>query len=162
VSTWIESWLAGSKSEAAPEEEQDTAPPRGAELGLPERGTGSVAPLGRRLGAFVADCVVAALITALFTHPSLLDVHSMQEQNYWSLLTWFVLAVAGTGFFGCTVGMALFRIRVARLDGSGMVGVLRAILRALLVIVVIPAVVWDANNRGLHDRAVGTVVVNIR
>lgn len=116
--------------------------------------------MGRRFGAFVVDCVIAGLVTALFTHPHLSDVRSMTAQNYWSLVTWFLISVVGTGFFGRTAGMALFGIRVIRVDGTGMVGVLRAIPRAILVMVVIPAVVWDANNRGLHDRAVGTVVVN--
>jgi hypothetical protein len=35
----------------------------------------------------------------------------------------------------------------------------RPIVRTLLLIVVIPAVVWDADQRGLHDKAAGTVLI---
>ena len=56
----MESWLAGSKPETSDTSDavQDY---RGQRLGLPENGTGSVASMGRRLLAFVIDCVVAGL-----------------------------------------------------------------------------------------------------
>ena len=38
-------------------------------------------------------------------------------------------------------------------------GVGAAIVRTLLLCLVVPAVVWDADGRGLHDSAAGTVIV---
>jgi len=35
-------------------------------------------------------------------------------------------------------------------------------LRTLLICLVIPAVIWDRDGRGLQDRAAGTVVVKAR
>jgi uncharacterized RDD family membrane protein YckC len=32
-------------------------------------------------------------------------------------------------------------------------------VRTALLIVVIPAVIWDADQRGLHDKVAGTVLV---
>jgi uncharacterized RDD family membrane protein YckC len=58
--------------------------------------------------------------------------------------------------------MAALGIRVARLDGATMVGPLRAVPRTLLTAIIIPAVIWDADNRGVHDRAVGTIVLRTR
>ncbi|HEV3360620.1 MAG TPA: RDD family protein [Pseudonocardiaceae bacterium] len=159
---WMESWLAGAKpaeSTASADAAQDYP---GQRLGLPERGAGSVASMGRRFVAFVIDCVVAALITSVFVRPHLTDPASMQAQNYWSLLAWLLIALVGTSFFGITLGMALLRIRVVRMDGTAMVGPLRALPRAVLVALIVPAVIWNADYRGLHDRVAGTIVVNVR
>ena len=55
-------------------------------------------------------------------------------------------------------GHRIFGLRL-ELVGGGWVGLWRPIIRTLLLIVVIPAVIWDADQRGLHDKAVGTVLV---
>jgi uncharacterized RDD family membrane protein YckC len=49
-------------------------------------------------------------------------------------------------------------LRLQRLDG-GWVGLWKPVIRTVLLILVIPAVIWDADQRGLHDKAVGTVLV---
>jgi len=102
----------------------------------------------------MVDCVLGFLVAALFTMPEL--------PRNWSLLAWFLIGVIPVSFFGFSPGMYLVGVRVARLDGAVMVGVPRAVLRTLLVAAVIPAVVWDADNRGLHDKLVGTVVLRTR
>jgi uncharacterized RDD family membrane protein YckC len=127
---------------------------RGERLGLPESGVGSIPSTARRAVAMLVDCVLAGLITGLFTMPDL--------PRNWSLLTWFLIGVIAVGFFGFTPGMYVMGVRVARLDGSAMVGVPRAVVRTLLVGIIIPVVVWDQDYRGLHDRLVGTVVVRMR
>ncbi|MGO2041542.1 MAG: RDD family protein, partial [Cellulosimicrobium funkei] len=68
-----------------------------------------------------------------------------------------VLLVSTLGF---TVGHRVMGIRVRRLaEPARMVGLGRGVLRTVLLCLVIPAVVWDADGRGLHDRAAGTVLV---
>lgn len=161
MASWIESWLAGAEPAASSSADAIQDYP-GQRLGLPAKGAGSVASMGRRFAAFVIDCVVAALITSLFVHPHLTDPASMQTQNYWSLLAWLLIALVGTSFFGITVGMALLRIRVVRMDGTAMVGPVRALPRAVLVALIVPAAIWNADYRGLHDRVAGTIVVNVR
>jgi uncharacterized RDD family membrane protein YckC len=157
----MESWLAGTTPERSASADAIQDYP-GERLGLPEKGAGSVASMGKRFVAFVIDCVVAALITSLFVHPHLSDPASMEAQNYWSLLVWGLITVIGTSLFGLTVGMALLRIRVVRMDGTAMVGPLRALPRAVLVALIVPAAIWNADYRGLHDRLAGTIVVNVR
>lgn len=162
---WIGSWLAGSGPAPASDVTPESDPIqryRGERLGLPPSGPGSVASLGRRFGAFVLDCLIASLITSMFVHPDFMRTDSMQTLNYWAVLTWLLITVVSTAFFGFTPGMAACGIRVARLDGATMVGPLRALVRAVLVAILIPAVVWDVDHRGLHDRAVGTIVLNMR
>jgi uncharacterized RDD family membrane protein YckC len=47
---------------------------------------------------------------------------------------------------------------VLRLDGTPLT-LLHAMLRTLLICLVIPAVVFNRDNRGLHDLAVNSVAV---
>lgn len=156
-------WLAGgAAAEGAGDAEVPERGYPGERLGLPETGVGSVAPVGRRLAALVVDCVLAGLVTSLFSHPDFTNAAAMQAQNYWSVLTWFVITVVGTAFFGFTPGMAALGFRVARLDGADMLLPLRAIVRAALVAVIVPACVWDVDRRGLHDKATGTVTILMR
>ncbi|WP_406692242.1 RDD family protein [Saccharopolyspora sp. ID03-671] len=124
---------------------------RGEKLGLPESGPGSAAPLGKRLLAFVVDLVLAALITAAFTAPA--------YPGDWSLLTWLIITVVPVSFFGATPGMALAKIWVARVDSTSMVGPLRALMRGLLTVLIIPAVIWNFDGRSWHDRLSGTLVL---
>ncbi len=118
--------------------------------------------LGRRLFGLIADCVLAALVTPLLLRIFGAHAMSAQAQNYWAVLVWFVITVVGVGLFGFTPGMALLGFRIARVDGAPMVGPLRAIVRSALVFTIVPAAICDADQRGLHDRAVGTIAVALR
>jgi hypothetical protein len=74
------------------------------------------------------------------------------------------------GTLGTTVGHRLLGLRVVRV-ASGVTeptgpaelaaqpGLLAGAVRAVLLCLVIPAVVWDADGRGMHDRLAGTVIV---
>jgi uncharacterized RDD family membrane protein YckC len=105
--------------------------------------------------------VLAELIASLFVRggPGVSAAEHAQALNYWGLLTWYLITVIGTGFFAVTPGMVLAGVRVARVDGAPMLLPLRAIVRAVLVAVVVPAVIWDRDRRGLHDKAAGTIVL---
>lgn len=126
--------------------------PRGVRLGLPPDGPGAIAPTGRRIGAFAFDCFIASLVAGLFTAPEL-------PQN-WSLLAFAVLYVLGTTLAGQTLGMRALGLRMAQTQPGARIGIVRAVVRTALLILVIPAVIWDADGRGLHDRITDTAVVN--
>ena len=64
------------------------------------------------------------------------------------------------GTLGSTVGHRLLGIRVVRVGGAS-AGPLLAVIRTVLLAVVIPAVIWDRDTRGLHDKFAGTVTVRI-
>lgn len=126
----------------------------GSELGLPESGPGSLATIGRRVGAVVLDCLIAAALTWPFTAPEL--------PRNWSLVGFFVLYVATTWWFGRTPGMMLTGLRLG-VEGEGQsLGLLKAIVRTVLLMLLLPAVLMDGNRRGFHDKAAGTVVVTDR
>ena len=129
---------------------------------MPESGVGSAASGGARLLGLLVDLVIAALVTAIFLHPSLQDPVAMQNFNLWSGGVWAVISVLSAGFFGFTPGMGVVGIRVARLDGAALVGPVRALARAVLTFFIIPAAVRNADGRSWLDRLTGTVVVRLR
>jgi uncharacterized RDD family membrane protein YckC len=86
----------------------------------------------------------------------------MQSFNLWSVGAWALITVIAAGFFGFTPGMAAVGIRIGRLDGASMVGVWRALVRAALTFLIIPAAVRDSDGRSWLDRLTGTVVVRLR
>jgi uncharacterized RDD family membrane protein YckC len=158
VSKVTGSWLSGGIGETG--DEQQEWP--GERLGLPKEGPGSIATRGVRLLALLVDLVLMALVTSLFVEVDVNRPDVMQQFNYLSGLVWFVITSVMISLFGFTAGKALFGLRVVRLDGKPMVGPLRAVPRTVLTALLLPAAIGDADGRGLHDKATGTVVVRTR
>lgn len=127
---------------------------RGQRLGLPPEGTGSLAPTGTRLVAFVIDAVLSALVAGLFTAPHL--------PGNVSLIVFAAEYILFGAFFAQTPGMRVVGVRMLRVDGAdrpARIGLPRAVLRTALLMVIVPALITDADGRGVHDRLAGTAVV---
>ena len=124
---------------------------RGASLGLPANGPGSLAPFGTRIGAFLVDAFGSTLVAGLFTAPAL--------PRSWSLLTFGVLTVVTLVAFGQTPGMRVLGLRLAHPKAGGSLAPWRAVVRTALLVVLVPALVVDSDGRGLHDRLTDTAVV---
>jgi uncharacterized RDD family membrane protein YckC len=135
---------------------------RGAELGLPEIGPGSLSTTGQRLLAFIVDAIASGLIAALFVqairHGHDQDVAGRLPGS-WSLIPFAVDYLLGMLLAGRTLGMYLFGLRIVRVDRDEAVNPWRALVRTVLLMLLIPAVVWDRDGRGLHDRYSDTAVV---
>lgn len=124
---------------------------RGKRLGLPREGQGSVAGFGARIAALVVDWLPCVLVANLAT----------ANPQFSTLVLFAVLTVLTVGATGRSPGHALLGLRVARLD-EGRPGWGAAVVRTVLICLVVPPVVYDVDGRGLHDRAVGTVVLRGR
>ncbi len=147
------SWLSGPR--AAAEEAGVDFGYRGEQLGLPEEGSGSIARPGRRIGALAVDWGLSLLIA----YGLIADSYNEAAQ-VWAPLILFALMVLTVGTVGFTPGKRLFGVRVLALD-TGRVSPWRAVLRTVLLFLAIPALIWDRDGRGLHDRLAGTVEVRI-
>jgi uncharacterized RDD family membrane protein YckC len=106
------------------------------------------------VGAFLVDALGSSLIAGLFTAPRL--------PGNWSLLAFFVLTVGSLVLFGQTPGMRLVGLRLAHPRQGQRLAVWRAVVRTALLMLLIPALVVDADGRGLHDRLTDTAVVRDR
>ncbi len=142
-------WLEG------PGLPRDTPP--GVRLGLPENGRGSVVGFGPRLGAYIIDGFVANLVVGVLFLAGLRyssDVRGLAIYLVFLLEEFVLLSTAGQ-----TLGMRLLGIRVIRLRDRGLASWPWVAVRTLLLALLFPVFLWDRDQRGLHDRAAGTVVV---
>lgn len=100
------------------------------------------------MAAIAIDWAIAVAISAaFFGYDSLV-----------TLLVFVALQVLMTVIVNASIGHAILGLRVVPLEG-GLLGVWRPVVRALLIALVIPAMVWDENNRGWHDRASRTILL---
>jgi hypothetical protein len=122
----------------------------GERLGLPATGKRSIARLGRRIGALFIDWGTALLISFAFF-----------ESNSW--ITLAVFAVAQLAFLWIvngSVGHLLLGMRVVPILPARL-GLWRPVVRTVLLCLAIPPLIFDRDQRGLHDRVAGTLLVRV-
>ncbi len=73
-------------------------------------------------------------------------------------LIFIVLQMVFIPTIGGSIGHRLVGLHVAPLRG-GWVGIWRPSVRSLLLGIVIPALVWDSDQRGFQDKIAGTVLI---
>jgi uncharacterized RDD family membrane protein YckC len=87
------------------------------------------------------------------------DVWTGRGAEQWGPMGVYVVeATLLTALLGGSFGQLLMRVVVVRIDGRP-VNVLRAFLRTVLICLVIPPLVFNRDQRGLHDLAAGTVTL---
>ena len=139
------------KSFAYPECMSNAQQWAGQRLGLPESGAGSLAKLVRRTAALMIDWSLSLLVSQAFSHGD-----STVTLLVFALEQWLLV-----GTVGYSIGHRILGLQVRRLDGK-YVGLWRSLIRVGLILLVLPATIWDADNRGLHDKAAGTVLVRTK
>jgi uncharacterized RDD family membrane protein YckC len=100
--------------------------------------------------AFLLDAVMCAIVAWGFW-----------RDTVWTTPVFALEVLVLTTFLGASAGQFLRGLRVVRVDGRPP-GPLRSSLRTLLLLVLVPAVIWDRDGRGLHDKAAGTMLVRVR
>jgi uncharacterized RDD family membrane protein YckC len=108
--------------------------------------------LGRRFGALLIDWALALIIAGFFSEPA---------RDGWPPVA-VLIAFYGifVGLFMQTPGMWVIRLQCVSYPDGGRIGVLRALLRGVLLCLVVPPLVMDELRRGWHDRLAGSIVVS--
>ncbi|CAN7314842.1 RDD family protein [Arthrobacter sp. LjRoot14] len=122
----------------------------GERLGLPEAGRGSIARAGRRILAICIDWGLALVISN----------YAFGGDPWATLAVFAAEQILLIGTLGYSIGHRLLGIHVVRLGGAP-AGPLAALVRTLLLCLVIPAVIFDPDHRGLHDKAMNTILVRM-
>ena len=141
----VASWLQGPA--ALRGEDSSYA---GQRLGLPAEGRGRIAGFGARLAAFLVDAVLCAALA-----------WGVAGDQVWTTPIFGLEVLVLTALAGASAGQRVRGLQVVRLDGRP-VGLARAALRTALLLLLIPALIWDQDGRGLHDKAARTVVLHSR
>lgn len=136
---------------------------------MPEPSTPARAGVGRRLAGIGIDWTLCLVISSAFftaetqvASPSLPERVLLAGDPLATLGLWAVQHLVLVASLGTTIGHRLMGLKVVRDDGAAMVGVAKAAGRTVLLALVIPAVVWDREGHGLHDRGVGTRLIVTR
>jgi hypothetical protein len=120
----------------------------GKRLGLPATGSRSVARVGRRLAGVAIDWTVAyAIGFALYAADPLAMIIIFVIEQYVFLL-----------LFSGSIGHLAVGIRVVPLQPVW-IGPIRPLIRSISLALLIPAFIWDNDQRGFHDKLAGTVLV---
>ena len=123
--------------------------------GLPPSLPGEVAGFGRRVGALAIDWLVSTGVALLLVGSS---GYLSNQASLATLLVFAIEVTLLTWLIGASFGQRLLGQSVVRTNGQRL-SLGRALLRTLLICLVIPAVVMDSYGRGLHDRAVDSIVI---
>ncbi len=109
-----------------------------------------MARAGRRILAICIDWAIALLVSS----------YAFGGNSWATLGVFAVEQILLIGTLGYSIGHRVAGIHVVSLRG-GAAGPLAALVRTLLLCLVIPAVIFDPDQRGLHDKAMNTVLVRM-
>jgi uncharacterized RDD family membrane protein YckC len=107
-----------------------------------------MARLGRRIAGIAIDWALCVLLSYAFFH----------YDPVATLLIFAVVQILFIATVGGSPGHLILGMRVVPLTG-GWIGVWRPAVRTVLLCLFIPAVIWNRDQRGLHDLLVNTVLV---
>ena len=120
----------------------------GKKFGLPQEGPRSTPTYLRRVAGLGIDWALAVVLSVLF----------FDYNAWWTLALFVLLNVVGGLLLAGSPGHLLAGIRIAPITG-GALGLVAPLVRPLLIALVIPALIVDEDQRGVHDRLVGTILV---
>jgi uncharacterized RDD family membrane protein YckC len=147
----VASWLEGP---GAQRPDADTDYP-GRRLGLPQEGRASVGRFGRRLVAVFIDWMMCQLVAYAAFGVTLGQGSSgsFAPLGIFALENLLLLSTLGSTF-----GQRLLGLHLASVTG-GRASIVQILLRTLLLCLAVPALIWDRDQRGLHDKAARTVLI---
>ena len=116
------------------------------------------ATFGRRMLALLVDWIACTLVTIAFL--GLDDWSNSSTSGFWTTGIFVLESTVFTALLGGSFGKLATRLRVVRWPGAdGHVDLLRSLVRAVLVALVVPPLVFRPDGRGLHDMVAGSGVV---
>lgn len=114
--------------------------------------------LGRRVAAITLDWLACYAIIAALSG----GIGQMTPDRSPIILALFFGEVAIlTALTGASLGQKIFGLRVVRFSDGGAITPLQALIRTFFLVLVVTAVTYDENGRGIHERISKTVLNRI-
>ena len=107
--------------------------------------------LGRRLLGLTIDWLMCYAIA-----------YGLIGQTRFTLVVFFVETLVLTAFGGATAGHRIVRIKVINFATGVNPTPLQALIRTVLLCLVVTAITYDENGRGIHERLSGTGLLDLR
>jgi uncharacterized RDD family membrane protein YckC len=114
--------------------------------------------LGRRLAAITLDWLACYAIVAALSG----GIGQMEpSKSPITLGLFFVEVWVLTSLTGASLGQKIFGLRVVRFSDGSTITPIQALLRTVFLVLVVTAVTYDENGRGIHERISGTVLTRV-
>jgi len=110
---------------------------------------------GRRLAAISVDSLACFFIITA-TSGGLLNPDPYRSFKVSALL--FTEIFVLSALQGATLGHRIFGIKIVRFEDGGQINPLNALIRTLFLMLVVTAVTFDDDGRGIHERLSGSVL----
>jgi uncharacterized RDD family membrane protein YckC len=111
--------------------------------------------LGRRLAAITLDWMACYAIVAAISG----GIGQMSPDRSPIILGLFFGEVAIlTALTGASLGQKIFGLRVVRFSDGGSITPVQALIRTFFLILIVTAITYDENGRGIHERISKTVL----
>lgn len=108
--------------------------------------------LWRRVFALMIDWLMSLAVASAFLHSSSNYTHFVPLGVFFAEV-WIL-----TSLQGASAGQRILRMKVVRFADGGRPTVTQALIRTCLLCLVVTAVTFDENGRGIHERLSGTVL----
>lgn len=112
--------------------------------------------LGRRVAAISVDWLACYAIIAALSG----GLGQMGPDRSLRILALFFVEVSVlTALQGASLGQKIFGMKVVRFVDRGAISPWQALVRTIFLILVVTAVTYDENGRGIHERLSRTVLI---
>ncbi len=115
--------------------------------------------LGRRFGAISLDWLSSYLIAIAFFSGSGEFLDRTPQAGFPALLIFFTQYLVLVTLQGASAGHRVFRMRIVNFEDGGRPTLLQALIRSVLMVIVITAITYDENGRGIHERFSKTKII---
>jgi hypothetical protein len=107
--------------------------------------------LGRRLLGLTIDWLMCyAIALGIFSDSRV------------TLAVFFIETLVLTAFGGATAGHRAIRVKVINFQTGSAPTILQSLIRTVLLCLVVTAITYDENGRGIHERLSGTRLLDLR
>ena len=118
--------------------------------------------LGRRFLGLSIDWLMCYAIALGFFSGSGTLAERASQARLPHLIIFFIEVLLLTAFGGATAGHRMVRLQVVQFHSGANPTPLQALIRTILLALVVTAITYDENGRGIHERLSGTKLLDTR
>ena len=108
--------------------------------------------LGRRFAAITLDWISSYLIAIVFFSGSGTFLQRTPHAGVPALSIFFLEYFLLVALQGASAGHRVFRMKIVNFENGSRPTLLQALVRTVLMVIVITAITYDENGRGIHER----------
>ena len=120
--------------------------------------SGKTVTLGRRVLAITLDWLACYAIVAALSGGF---GQMTPDRSPIILALFFTELLILTALTGASLGQKTFGLRVVRFNDGGAISLLQALIRTIFLVLVVTAVTYDKDGRGIHERLSKSVLVRV-